>query len=349
MVWSQRNTDFYGRDRAAELVDAPYRGFVHALSKARIPYVPVHIDHVDREAGTLKVLVLPNIAAMSEAQCMGVRRFVEKGGSVVATGVTSLYDEFGDARKDFGLADLFGAHYAGKPREEVSWAESSQHTYLRLSPELRAGVYGPKAGNEPIAKGERHPILRAFEKTDILPFGGMLGSLKTDPDALVPLTFIPAFPVYPPETSWMRQPSTDVPGLVVRGRVAFLPADIDRRYARESLPDHGTLLANLIRWAAQGQLPVQVEGPGILDVNVYTQRSRVIAHVVNLTSTGWMNVDELVPVGPIRIRVKLPGDVRGKTAKLLVAHRTAVPATTNNGWTEVKLDSVQDHAVVVIE
>ena len=268
---------------------------------------------------------------------------------MVATGVTSIYDEFGDARKDFGLADLFGAHYAGKPREEVSWAESSQHTYLRLSPELRAGVYGPKAGNEPVAKGERHPILRAFEKTDILPFGGMLGSLKTDPDALVPLTFIPAFPVYPPETSWMRQPSTDIPGLVVRGRVAFLPADIDRRYARESLPDHGTLLANLIRWAAQGQLPVQVEGPGILDVNVYTQRSRVIAHVVNLTSTGWMNVDELVPVGPIRIRVKLPGDVRGKTAKLLVAHRTAVPVATNNGWAEVKLDSVLDHEVVVIE
>ena len=27
IVWSQRNTDFYGQDRAAELVDAPYRGF----------------------------------------------------------------------------------------------------------------------------------------------------------------------------------------------------------------------------------------------------------------------------------------------------------------------------------
>ena len=26
VVWSQRNTDFYGRDEAAELVDAPYRG-----------------------------------------------------------------------------------------------------------------------------------------------------------------------------------------------------------------------------------------------------------------------------------------------------------------------------------
>src|SRR5258708_7365445 len=86
VVWSQRNTDFYGRDRAADLVAAPYRGFVQALSRARIPYVPVHIDHVDREAGTLKVLVLPNIAAMSAAECLTVRRFAERGGSVIATG-----------------------------------------------------------------------------------------------------------------------------------------------------------------------------------------------------------------------------------------------------------------------
>ena len=349
VVWSQRNTDFYGRDRAADLVDAPYRGFVQALSRARIPYIPVHIDHVEREASALKVLVLPNIAAMSAAQCQAVQRFVEHGGSVIATGVTSLYDEFGDARKDFGLADLYGAHYRGKPREEESWAGTSQHTYLRLSPELRAGVWGPKAGNEPVAKGERHRILRGFEKTDILPFGGMVGSIRVDQGVLVPMTLIPAFPIYPPETAWMRDPSSDIPGLVVRGRVAFLPADIDRRYSRESLPDYGTLLANLIRWAAQDQFPVQVEGSGVLDCNAYIQSSRVIVHIVNLTATGWTPVDELVPVGTLRIRVKLPPGVHGKSAKLLVANQLAAPTRIDNGWADLRIDSVLDHEVVVIE
>ena len=78
--------------------------------------------------------------------------------------------------------------------------------------------------------------------------------MKVDPAAMVPLTFVPAFPTYPPETAWMRQPKTDIPGLVLsqhgHGRVAFLPADVDRRYAREHLPDHALLLANVIRWAA---------------------------------------------------------------------------------------------------
>jgi hypothetical protein len=349
VVWSQRNTDFYGRDHAAELVDGPYRGFVQALTKARIPHLPVHIDHVDRDAASLKVIVLPNIACMSEEQCSSIRRFAARGGSVIATGVTSLYDQFGDARKDFGMADLYGAHYTGKPREEEKWAGASQHTYLRLSPELRAGVWGPKAGDEPPIKGERHPILRGFEKTDILPFGGIVGAMKVDPGAVVPLTFIPVFPIYPPETAWMRQPSTDIPGLVVRGRVAFLPADIDRRYSRESLPDYGTLLANLVRWGAQNELPVQVEGPGLLDCNAYTQPSRVIAHIVNLTSTGWMPVDELVPVGPLRVRVKLPAGVQGRNARLLVANRRVSLDGADKGWADVKLESVLDHEVLVIE
>ncbi len=151
----------------------------------------------------------------------------------------------------------------------------------------------------------------------------------------------------------MRQPTTDIPGLVipraVRGRVAFLPADIDRRYSRESLPDYAMLLANLVRWAAEDQLPLQIQGPGLLDCNAYTQPSRVIAHIVNLTATGWMPIDELVPVGPLRIRVKLPAGVRGGTAKLLVAKRVVSLARVDSGWADVRIDSVLDHEVVVIE
>ncbi len=50
VVWSQRNTDFFGRDAAAEVVDAPYTGFMHALVRARIPYLPIHADDIDRGA-----------------------------------------------------------------------------------------------------------------------------------------------------------------------------------------------------------------------------------------------------------------------------------------------------------
>ncbi len=63
----------------------------------------------------------------------------------------------------------------------------------------------------------------------------------------------------------MRVPRTEIPGLVIReqngARIAYLPADIDRRYEQGNIPDHGDLLANLVRWAAKDSLPLEVQGP----------------------------------------------------------------------------------------
>lgn len=331
LAWSQRNTDYYGRDRAADLVDAPYRGFMEAMVRARIPYVPVHIDHVEREASNLKVLILPNLSAMSDAQCEAVRRFAAGGGTVIATGVTSLYNESGDARGDYGLADLFGAHFSGTAGEERTWATETQHSYLRITPVAR-----------------KHAILRGFDDTEILPFGGRVGMVKVDAGVEVPLTFVPAFPTNPPETAWMRQPKTDIPGLILNGRCAFMPADIDRRYARESLPDYANLLGNVVRWAANGNIPLMVDGAGLFDCNLYTQPGRVIAHFVNLTATGRMPIDELIPVGPLKVGIRLAAGVRGRSVKMLVAD-TSAAAAVDRGWVRVNIASVIDHEVLVIE
>jgi hypothetical protein len=325
VVWSQRNTDFYGRGEAAELVDAPYRGFTQALIRARIPYIPVFADHIDRDGPALSVLALPAVGAMSDEQCAAVRRFAERGGGVIATGPTSLYTERGDARPDFALAGLFGAHANGARRPNAQ----SAHTYLRIA--------------------SRHAVLKGFEETDILPFGGALESMRTDPGVTVPLTLIPPFPIYPPETAWMRTEKTDIPGLILNGRVAYVPADLDRRYMRDNLPDHADLLANVVRWAADGRIPLEVQGAGLVDCHLYRQPGRLILHLVNLVSAGtWRGpIDELVPIGPLQIRLKLPSDVKGRSAQLLVAGRS-IPAGAKTGWLTFEVKSILDHEVVVV-
>jgi hypothetical protein len=350
VVWSQRNTDYYGQDRAAELVEAPYRGFTASLVRARIPYVPIHIDNIGQGGASLRALILPNIVALSDAQCEAVRKFVANGGGLVATGFTSLCNESGDARADFGLATLFGAHFTSNAGSERNVSTQTLHSYLRLTPELRARVWGPKAGDEPRVSGERHSVLRGFEETDILPFGATLQPLRLDAGVTVPLTFVPPFPVLPPETSWMRQPKTDIPGLVLNGRVAFLPAEIDRLYSRDNLPDHGALLANLARWAANDDTALQLEGRGVFECSLYTQPGRVIAHIVNLTATGRMPVtdEDLLRSEALKLGVRLPAGVRGRNARMLVSGKGA--ATTISGdWARVVIPSVLDHEVLVIE
>ena len=169
----------------------------------------------------------------------------------------------------------------------------------------------------------------------------------------MPLTFVPPFPTYPPETAWMRQPTTDIPGLVLstrgKSRIAYMPADIDRRYTREHLPDHGDLLANIVRWAAADDIPLTVEGPGLIDCHLYTQGNRLILHLVNLTSAGtWRApVEELIPVGPVKVTVSLTGATGGRQARLLVSNATR-PVALSQGKATLEIGSIRDHEVIVI-
>lgn len=352
VVWSQRNTDYFGRDAARNLVDLPYYGFTQALLRARIQYVPVHIDDVLKEPGKLAVLILPNIGALSDEQCSLIRKHVDAGGSLIATGATSLFDEWGNTRDDFALADLFGAH-ASKVQTQRKPAGESVHTYLRLTPELRAKVWGPKAGDEPPPTGERHPILRGFEETDILPFGGTLEAMKLDAGVTVPLTFIPSFPGFPPEVSWMREPKTDIPGLVLNqkgsAKIVYIPSEIDSRYGHDHLPDHANLLANTVRWATGDHNVLDVQGPGLLDCHLYAQRDCLVLHLINLSNeAAWKApMEELIPVGPIHVSVKLQEGIKGHSARSLVSS-AKMSSSVSQGWAKFEIPSIADHEVIVI-
>jgi Hypothetical glycosyl hydrolase 6 len=354
VVYSQRNFEWYGRDNGNELALAPYDGMVQALIRARIPYLPVHADHIERDASQFSVLVLPNLAAMSTSQVEAVRDFVGKGGSLVATDETSLYDDYGDPKPDFALADVFGAHYAGKRYGPINPA-ALQHSYLRLTPDVGQDIDGPRHGDEPVRSVARHPVLRGFEATNIVTFGGVLPEVKAAPGTTVLLTLVPEFPAFPPEDSWMRTPRTDIPGLLVReqngARIAFLPADIDRRYQQGNIPDHGDLLANLVRWTAKASIPLEVQGPGLIDCHLYRQPGRLVMHLVNLTSAGtWrIPVEELIPVGPLTVRVKLPEGVSGKRLLLAVSGVSATPVISPGGWAQFEVKSILDHELAVLE
>jgi hypothetical protein len=354
VVYSDENADYYGRDEAEERVARPYYGIIQALVRARILYLPVHADHIDRDGAELAALVLPNLAAMTEAQLEAVRRYAARGGGLVATGETSLYNRWGEPRADFALGDLFGVRFTGRRHGSLGEAESwtgTDHTYLRLHPDAGPGVYGPRPP-QGAQSGPRHAVLAGFEKTDVIAFGGLLVEVEAAPGAVVPLTYIPHFPAYPPEFSWMRTPRTTIPALVIQEatRRAYLAADLDRRFARDNLPDHGDLLANLIRWAARDRMPVEVRGPGLLDCHLYRRQDALILHVVNLTGAGaWRApVHELIPVGPLEIRFRLPEGVPGRRARLLVSRRDAA-VSPQSGWAAVEVASITGHEVIVLE
>lgn len=359
VVWSQENVDFYGKNNPIDEFRMPWNGMTDAMIRARIPYIPVHADHIERDCRehSLKALILPNVGALSDSQCQAVREFAGAGGGIVATGETSLFDEQGRKREDFALADVLGVHATGvhhgaSTDDRKSWDEWAQHTYLRLSPERRRWVYGPQTGTEPQDDTSRHPVLAGFDETDTLPFGGRLEVVRPSENVQTLVTLIPPFPIYPPETAWMRNPTSNVPALVLnesgQRRVAYLAADLDRTFGRSRLPDHARLLANLVRWGAKDTLPIEVNGSGFLDCHLYRQDDRLILHLVNLSGfeTGSAPAYEFFPVGPITARVTIQA-LDAEATQLVSGERQRVAAT--NGVAEITINSVVDHEVIVIE
>lgn len=66
-----------------------------------------------------EMLYVPAAACLSDAQCAMLTDYVQNGGNLVATHVTSVADEHGRMRKNFGLADLFGADFVDPEPVEI--------------------------------------------------------------------------------------------------------------------------------------------------------------------------------------------------------------------------------------
>jgi len=336
MVYSQQTAAFYAGSRAAQKVEDATLGFYHALIEARIPFEMVHDRMFDPEnIDRFKVLVLPNVAALSETQCRQLRQYLSRGGSIVATFETSLYDEWGVRRPDFGLADEFGVSFKGSIEGPM------QNSYLNVEKDPADGKY--------------HPVLAGLENAGRIING--VYRVVVDPSRKVvyaPLTLVPSYPDLPMEEVYPRKPKTDIPGIYLSGngksRVAYLPWDVDRTFWEVLCVDHGRIMRNCVEWAANEEKPVTVTGPGILDITVWRQKESMTVHMVNLTNPMMMKgpFRELIPVGAQQVRVKLPQGRRARKVQFLVSNR--IPHVREvPGAVEVDVPSILLHEVLAID
>jgi len=339
LVWNQANADFYGRVDVVEKVALPWRGFCHALVKARIPFLPINASDIKKYSHRINTLILGDIAILSDDQIDAVCDFVDRGGNLVMTGITATLDGDGNPSNNDKLWKLLGLKLTGAKagvfgKVSASWENYSAHSYFRLPP-------------------NRHEILEGFQDTDILPFGGGIYIVESY-GRLKPLaSYIPAFPIYPPEFSWFREERPEVKtifaGELENGaRIVYFAADIDRCFGRCALPDHGKLLSNAVKWAAKGTLPIKVEGPGYIDCKIYKQDSRIIVHLVNLSGCNRFGYcDEYYPVGPINVTIN-SRDINISRAILTVSDGT-IPVSSVNGSTVFQIDRIADHEMIILE
>ena len=334
VVYSQKTAALLGDEREAQKVEDHLLGMYQALVEARIPFEMVHDGLLDPDRlARFKVLVLPGIACLSDGECAQIAEYARRGGSVVATFQTSLHDQRGARRPDLGLSDLFGVRFKGRVEGPM------QNSYLHLEGEA----------------GKRHPILAGLDDAERIINGAF--RLDIEPTSALehrPLTLVPPYPDLPMEQVYPRVPRTDIPEVILRergaSRVAYFPWDIDRIFWEVLCPDHGILLRNAVDWAAGEERPVTVSGPGVLDIAIWRQKGSLTVHLVNLTNPMMMKgpLRELIPVGPQKVKIRLPEGLKARKVKLLVAG-TEQSVRESPGAVELTVPSVLDHEVVAVD
>ena len=111
-----------------------YYGWCNALTDNQIPYnILMEKDLASTRPAGYDVVILPNATSLSSSQIGTISSFVSAGGTIIATGETSLCDETGAMRSDFGLSDVLGVRYVGNvpaPNTIVSQPGSVVHSIL---------------------------------------------------------------------------------------------------------------------------------------------------------------------------------------------------------------------------
>jgi Hypothetical glycosyl hydrolase 6 len=310
-------------------------GMYHSLIESRVPFELVHEafltpDRLDR----FKLLILSDAAALSDAQCRAIKDYVSRGGSLLATFSSSLYDEEGRRRRDFGLSDLFGVSFDGRVEGPM------QNSYLSLD-------------TDP-ATGARHSVLQGLEGTPRIINGVFRLAVRPTVDFPTPVTLIPTYPDLPMEDVYPRVGHTTTRELYLReigkSRVVYIPWDIDRTLWDVMCVDHLRLLRNAIEWATNEPAPAIVQGPGLIDVTVWRQRDSMTVHLVNLTNPMMMKgpLREVIPIGPQQVSVRLPDGARPKKVQLLTAGKS-VDVKMTGQVAMLTVPSIDVHEVVAID
>lgn len=297
IYYSKPSRDFFGNDREENDGYGVFiKGVEQVLTERHIPwqFVP-DLTFCLENIRKLKVLVLPNAACISEEHLEIIRRYVEQGGGIVASYETSLYDERGNRRQDFGLKDLFGCSYTGI-KEDTSF-----DCYQLIRAE--------------------HPVLDQMgcEETQVLMNEGstLLCRLSEEQKTEMLCSYIPRIDNQPPEFAWRGTLRTEYPtvtaGRYGLGKVVYFANQTDKLCYTNGHEDFRNLFGNAVEWVKSGEIQFRAKAPGSVHITWMQKEGNPeesVLSFVNTTAGSNRPIQEIIPVKNIEVTLRSVGKLK---------------------------------------
>ena len=338
LVYSRHTQDNYGGDKPhARYLDF-IRGWYCALLEAHIPFDVISDKLATPERlARYRVVVLSNLACVTDETADALGAFARAGGGIVASFEAGRLTREGDERARPAFETLLGARWKGR-------RDGLKSSYAKI--EDRAD-----------------PLLADVGDTDLIPNEGALIEVTAAPGHAVPLTLIPPVIAHSgatisiPEYSAIRE-TTDIPvavrGACGSGRTVYFCNQPEALFYRYGFPDLGRVLANAVRWALDEPPALEVDAPDFVEATLMGQPKRRLVHLVNFpvgkpVNTGWRPVGRnLVPVSEIAVRLALRPGERVREARLATSEQ-AIAVEERDGAARVTVPRLADHEIVVFE
>lgn len=345
LVVSEKTELWYGRDDPKSRYLKGIYGAYQAMLEQHLPISLVTDRELERgRLDSLKVLFLPNCAAMSEAELETVRNFVKAGGGLVATYETSFYDEHAKPREAPGFADLFQAKKTGEfdtQRLNMSFDPKTargatlylpaQHRWA-ADPVLKELLTNPSSTEAPGTVKTSFPLHCRMLIAE--PVSGALGPMRIS--------------TFETDKKTGEVKRTNTPAIFEsnygKGRVIYLPFDLSWAFFRYGHEQWARLMELALREAASTPPPVEVVAPRIVQAMTHQQEGRLVVHLLNDVSSFGRSQNvaaesgyerrEVIPIHNITLTFRdknwkrfrlIPGDVELNAEAVADGMRVAVP------------------------
>ena len=353
IVMSDNTKTFYGRYPGE--VEKRYLSNVFGAFRAAVEeHIPVTIINDwnlnTEDLSRYKVLILPNTACMDENQVDAVRNFVAEGGGLIASMDTSLFDEFGQARENFALSDVFGADYVGIPSKTTAENEQLDVNFLKG---IGENYWNKRENIFDFVKSDSNSFssqkLTGFLKDRIV-FKGQ--AIVVNPHENASVTAIIRKRIAAP---------TDIPAIIEcnfgEGKIAYLPAGLDSAYYLYSYPYQRLVLTELFNKVSKDECTIKVTAPMCVQSTFFRQNKngqRLVVHLYNdLVSTSRHAKpeddvplrEEFVPIHNIKVQftdyniLRIHLEPQGQELEII----------KSSNYVQVLIPSLEIHNMIVAE